>query len=397
MVVAHLLLLAVSFFCLFQFGVKLLLPLFSRRQQRWLRALPGTVLAVWAAVLILLAVFTEAPLNVLVALGDGWSRYFMAFPAAILAHLGLLRQARQVRAMGLPRIAIYLTGAAVGFAFYALFGGLIVPASPFLLARTLNYDLINRTVQIPVPVFRSLCGLAIAIFVVRFLEVFEVETERLIADMERKQVLVADRERIGRELHDGIIQNIYSAGLVLEGADHLVDEDPGLARQRIRSAMGTLNEAIQDIRGYVLDLHGAAPRHELQAVLSKLANDLRLDTLLEVELSMTEPCRTQLTAQQTAHLSQIAREALRNIAEHANARHVAISLDCSDSVACLTVVDDGQGIDLESLSSNGHMGRGIANMQARARLMGGQFSIESAPGKGMRLTVSTPFCEEELE
>jgi hypothetical protein len=80
MVIAHLLLLAVSFYCLFRFGVELLLPLVSDPgRRRWLRAVPAIVLGVWAAALFLLAVFGHDPLNVLVALGDGWSRYFMAF------------------------------------------------------------------------------------------------------------------------------------------------------------------------------------------------------------------------------------------------------------------------------------------------------------------------------
>ena len=89
-----------------------------------------------------------------------------------------------------------------------------------------------RTIQIPAPVLRSVCGLAMAFFVVRSLEVFQVETDRRIAEMEQAQLLAADRERIGRELHDGIIQNIYAAGLSLEEARYLVVEDPLWLRSR---------------------------------------------------------------------------------------------------------------------------------------------------------------------
>ncbi len=389
MIAAHLLLLAVSFFCLLRFGVQLLLPLVPR--QRWLRAAPFGVLGLWAVAVIAYAVLSREPLNVVVAVGDGWSRYFMAFPGAILAHLGLLRQARQINALGLPNIAVYLTGAAVAFSVYGLVGGLIVPTAPYFPASVLNYDLLNRTVQVPAPVFRSVCGLAMAFFVVRFLEVFEVETERLIAGMERQQVLAADRERIGRELHDGIIQDIYAAGLALEDARHLIGTDTRQARQRIGAVMNTLGKTIQDIRGYIFDLQTGASPHELGAILSSLVGDLRLESLLDVNLDVAEHCRQQLTPQQTSQLIQIAREALRNVVQHAEAGHVTISVRCMDDGVHLTVADDGRGIDPETLAHGRARGRGLNNMRARARLIGGDLTMETKPGEGVRLTVTAPY------
>ena len=388
MVIAHLLLLAVSFFCLFQFGVELLLPLFPR--QRWLRAVPGAILCLWTIGLILRAVLLSETLNVLVAVGDACSRYFLCFPGAILAHLGLIRQARRVRGMGLSHIAVYLTGAAVAFSVYALAGGLLVPDAPFFPANRLNYPLLMQTIGIPAPVFRSVCGLAMAFFVVRFLDIFEIETDSLIADMEQERVLAADRGRIGRELHDGIIQNIYSAGLALEDADHLIAEDPDLAQQRLHTIMGTLNQTIDDIRGYIFDLQ-PAPLCELQAGLRSLVRNLRLDTMLEVDFQLTEHCPRQLTPQQIANLTQIAREALRNVVQHAEARRVVVRLDCDDHRMCLTVTDDGKGLDPASPASAGRRGWGIANMRARAELMGGQFTLDSVPGQGVRLTVTAPY------
>jgi len=388
MIAAHLLLLAVSFFCLFQFGTELLLPLFPR--QRWLRAVPAAILFLWVIGLVLRAILVSEPLNVLVAIGDAWSRYFLCFPGAILAHLGLLRQARQVRAMGLSHIAVYLTGAAVAFSVYALAGGLLVPEAPFFPADRLNYPLLMRTIGIPAPVFRSVCGLAMAFFVVRFLDIFEIETDSLIADMEQERILAADRGRIGRELHDGVIQNIYSAGLVLEDADHLVVEDPGLAQQRLHTVMGTLNQTIDEIRGYVFDLQ-PPPLCELHTSLRNLVRSLQLDTRLEVEFRVTEHCPGQLAPQQTANLTQIAREALRNVVQHADARRVVIGLQCDDERVCLTVADDGKGLDPALPAGAGQQGWGITNMRARAELMGGQFTLDSAPGQGMRLTVTAPY------
>ncbi|UCC65543.1 MAG: sensor histidine kinase [Anaerolineae bacterium] len=393
MVLAHLLLLAVSFLFLFQFGVELLLPLFP--WHRWLRVVPVGTLILWSSAIFVRSVLSQDRLNVLVAIGDSWSRYLLCFPGAILAHLGLLRQTRQVREMGFSRIAAYLTGAAVAFSVYALFGGLIVPTAPLFPANLLNYELLMRTIHVPVPVFRSLCGVAMAIFIARSLDVFRVEAEHLIEEIERDHLLTADRERIGRELHDGIIQNIYAAGLSLEHTQHVVAESPDQAQRQIRSVMDTLNRTIQDIRSYIFDLRVAEETHELEAVLENLVHDLRLDTLLDVELEVVgAPCCAPNT-QLTAHLTQIAREALSNVVQHAQARRVLVSLQYEGDQIRLSVADDGRGMQVGEVDGDGQTGHGIANMRARARLMGGDLSLASGPGRGTRAEVTVPCGAEE--
>jgi signal transduction histidine kinase len=393
LILAHLLLLAVSFFFLFQFGVELLLPLVPR--QRWLRAVPAAVLFLWACVVLLRWALVRDPLNVLMAIGDGWSRYLLCLPGAVLAHLGLLRQARQVRQMDLPHIDRYLAGAAVAFSVYAFFGGLTVPKAPLFPANLLNYDLLMRTVHIPAQAFRSLCGLAMAIFTVRSLEVFQVETDRLIEEMERQHLLTADRERIGRELHDGIIQNIYAAGLSLEHAQHLVAENPGQAGQQIGAVMDGLNQTIHDIRNYIFDLQAAEQTRELETVLENLVHDLRLDTLLEVDLEVVGLRCCNPNPQLTAHLTQIAREALSNVVQHANATQVVVGLHYLGDQTRLVVADNGEGMQVPDIEGQGQESYGISNMRTRARLIGGELALESKPGQGTRVVVTVPCGNEE--
>jgi len=388
MVVSHLLLLAVSFFFLFQFGVELMLPALPR--QRWLRALPATVLLGWGAAVFLRTTLVHDSLDSLVAIGDGWSRYLLAFPGAILAHLGLLRQARQMRDRDLLPIARYLRGAAVAFSVYALVGGIIVPTAPVFPANLLNYALLDRTIQLPAPVFRSLCGMAMAFFMVRSLEVFQVETDRRLESMEREQLLAADRERIGRELHDGIIQNIYAAGLGLEDAQHLLTPSPGLAKQRIGSVMEGLNRTIHDIRNYIFDLHAKEQNLGLERVLEDLVEALRLDTLLDVDLEVGGDRCCTLDPGAIAHVEQIVREALSNVVQHAGAQRVAVSLEYLGEQTRLSVTDDGRGL-LPLPGDNGDkQGYGLHNMQARARLLGGNLTLESNPGRGLRLVLTVP-------
>jgi signal transduction histidine kinase len=394
MIIAHLLLLAVSYFFLFQFGVELILPLVPRH--RWLHVVPGAVLLLWGVLVFARGMLAQESLSVLVAVGDGWSRYLLCLPGALLASIGLFRQARQMRRMDLPRIANYLTGAAVAFLAYALVGGLIVPTAPTFPANFLNYRLLNETIRIPAPVFRSLCGLAMAFFIVRSLDVFQVETDRRLAEMERAQILAVDRERIGRELHDGIIQNIYAAGLSLEDAQLLVTEDPQRAQQRIRAVMDALNQAIQDIRSYIFDLRIAEQTRELETMLENLVRDLRLDTMLEVDLEVKGQRCCWLGSQQVSHVTQIAREALSNVVQHADATHVTVTLSYEGNATHLIVSDDGRGLDPDSPLSDDHQGQGIPNMQERARMLGGDLMLENDSGHGLRLILTIPCDSKEV-
>ncbi|MBN1657481.1 MAG: ATP-binding protein [Anaerolineae bacterium] len=388
MVIAHLLLLALSFFFLFQFGIELTLPLWPRRP--WLRMVPAVALLLWGAAVTARGLATGDSLTELFAIGDGWSRYLLALPGAALAGTGLLHQARLVEALGLEGISVWLKRAAAAFGVYALFGGLIVPTAATFPANVLNYDLLNSTIRIPAQVFRSLCGLGIALFVVRSLDVFRVEAERRMAGMERAQVVAADRERIGRELHDGIIQKIYAAGLRLEDARHLVTEDSTLARQRIGEVMEALNRTIEDIRCYIFDLRAAQQTHELETVLEELVSDLRLDTLLEVDLEVIGQACCRLESQEVGQITQVAREALSNVVQHAEASHVTVGLAYKGHTTVLTVADDGKGLDLDELNNGHTQGQGVANMRARARMLGGELRIGSAPGQGMNLALIVP-------
>ncbi|RPI51502.1 MAG: sensor histidine kinase [Chloroflexi bacterium] len=397
MLIAHILLLAASFFFLLQFGVELVLPQATRF--RWLRALPAAVLLLWGLAVVIRGSSAQDPIATLFAIGDGWSRYFLAFPGALLAAVGLWHQARKARRRNLGRIARHLTGAAAAFAVYALVGGLMVPVSPIFPANVFNYDLLDRVLHLPAAVLRSVCGLGMAFYVVRSLEIFQVETERRLAEMEQAQILMADRERIGRDLHDGIIQNIYAAGLSLEETYHLVRESPERGQQQIRGVMAVLNRTIDDIRRYIFDLRTAEQTRELEKLLESLVQDLRVDTMLEVDLEVVGQRCCVLDGGRVEQITQIAREALSNVVQHSGATRVTLRLTYAGDITRLIVTDNGRGLDPSLPAASGRNGQGIANMQARAEIMGGDLQVVSGPGAGVCLTLSVPCgsSRDEME
>jgi two-component system nitrate/nitrite sensor histidine kinase NarX len=167
----------------------------------------------------------------------------------------------------------------------------------------------------------------------------------------------------------------------------MIPKSASQAHEKIRATMERLNHTIQDIRNYIFDLREVKRSRELAQVLEDILYNLRLDTLLEAELQVNGKRSWVLSGEQIAHLTQIAREALSNVVRHANAHHVRVTLDHERNSVCLTVADDGVGMRMSPGDTAPKEKQGFLSMQERTGLLGGEFSLESAPGKGTEVKV----------
>jgi len=215
-----------------------------------------------------------------------------------------------------------------------------------------------------------------------------IENARLHSNVRRVTIL-EERERIGMDLHDGIIQSIYGVGLVLENARMMLREDPQSAEDRLKKATEDLNRTIRDIRNYILDLRPRQLRGEsLIEGLGRLISEFRQNTKVEVSLAGPKDHLSDLPQINAMALFHICQEALANIAKHANASKVTIDLWNTSDRALLEVHDDGDGFDLEK--ANKTVGHGLANMQTRVTNVGGDLDIISAPGEGTTILAWVP-------
>ena len=181
----------------------------------------------------------------------------------------------------------------------------------------------------------------------------------------------------------------------LEHIQHLVTEDPEHAQQQVQAVMSGLNQTIHDIRNYIFDLQVVEQTQELEGVLENLVHDLRLDTLMEVELEVRgTPCCVP-GSQLMAHLTQIAREALSNVVQHAQATKVLVALHYEEQEIKLIVTDDGAGIGAMGVEGGEGNGYGLSNMQARARLMGGELILAGMPEGGTQMVLTVACGMEE--
>jgi signal transduction histidine kinase len=215
-----------------------------------------------------------------------------------------------------------------------------------------------------------------------------IENARLHADARRLAVL-EERDRIGMDLHDGIIQSIYSVGLALESALLTLEEDPQTARKKIDDAINGLNQAIRDIRSYILDLR---PRQlggdGLLGGIKRLISEYRANSFSEVRFDTPEQDLKDLSQAQATALFHICQEALANAAKHAGAKSVQIALWTTDERVLLEVRDSGKGFESSRIEAS--IGHGLANMKSRAHAVGGDVDISSVPGEGTTVFVWVP-------
>lgn len=222
-------------------------------------------------------------------------------------------------------------------------------------------------------------------------ELNQARDERLRAEQaasERLHLLnraLEEKIRIGRDLHDGVIQTLYAAGLTLQAAEELTDRDPPAARERLESGLGLINRTIADIRTYIKGLSPLQVRRlSLAQGIGDMVDDLRAGRPLDLDVRITEQAAGNLSDEQAHATLQIAREAVSNALRHGGAGRIAIALNEHASGIELTVRDDGTGFDPRSVAGSGH---GLANMRSRAESADGDFQIVSDPGGGSLISV----------
>lgn len=215
-----------------------------------------------------------------------------------------------------------------------------------------------------------------------------IENARLHRQAQRIAVL-EERERIGMDLHDGIIQSIYAVGLALDYAQIALEEDPKLAKSKIEQAIEGLNNTIRDIRTYILDLRPRQFRGEdLMTGLQQLIDEFTANSRAGATLIGPKNGLVGLPTANATALFHICQEALANVAKHSRAQQVTIHLWSTDERVLLEVADNGRGFDLSKMSVT--LGHGLSNMHARARKAGGDVELNSEPGDGTTVLAWVP-------
>lgn len=204
--------------------------------------------------------------------------------------------------------------------------------------------------------------------------------------------VLEERDRISKELHDGVIQSIYSVGLSLQGALSLLVRDPDGTKHRIDEAITTLDDVIRDVRSYIFALQPKSVEERgLKGAIQELVRDLEVNALVESTVQLSDEALEMIPKDFKGDFIQITRGILSNIARHAKAQEVAVAVALREgATVVLTIEDDGVGFDPATVKR----GHGLTNIEERAARIGGKFMIAPRQPEGTVHTLSVPGTEK---
>ncbi|WP_240640946.1 GAF domain-containing sensor histidine kinase [Nocardioides ferulae] len=208
-----------------------------------------------------------------------------------------------------------------------------------------------------------------------------LQVARAREDQQRLAVF-EDRDRIGRDLHDLVIQRLFAVGLSLQGAvRHVQVEEVG---QRLTAAVDDLDATIKDIRRTIFALGSMDHAADIQAEVTRMVDRAAGTLKFRPSLRFEGPVRSRISPAVAPDILAVLGEALSNASRHAEADTVEVELSVDDEVV-LTVADDGRGIPEEVAES------GLRNMRRRAEALGGHCEVESGTGEGTVVRWAVPL------
>jgi signal transduction histidine kinase len=356
--------------------------------------------------------------QVLWDVADTWTRYTLAIPASVLTAIGLVVQQRAFRRSGLIRFGRDALWAAITFGWYGLFGQFFARMTPIFPSNIINQQTFFDLFGFPIQMFRAATAVAAALFVIRFLRAFQVETERKIADLQQarleesqqretmrgelfRRVVAAqeaERQRIARDLHDETGQALTAIGMGLRGLS-------GKLGGRNKEALATLHkletlttDSLQELQRLMTDLR---PSHlddlGLSAALRWYSTKIQEHSSLHVRVDIHgEEC--DLDDAMKITVFRIIQESLNNIIKHSQATHANIHLHFEEKNVRISVFDNGIGFDREQVQQRrtSRPSLGVAGMEERAALLDGAVTIQSRPGYGTEVEAVIPYHRSEV-
>jgi signal transduction histidine kinase len=351
-------------------------------------------------------------------IADVWTRYTLAMPASVLTSVGLIVQQRAFRLSGLVRFGQDALWAAITFGWYGLFGQIFSRVTPLGFSRHINEVSFLKMFGFPIQMFRAATAVAAAIFVIRFLRAFQVETERKIAGLQAAQLeqsqqreimraelfrsVVAaqesERQRIARDLHDETGQALTAIGMGLRGLEGRLSNRNKPALTTLHQLQTLTTDSLSELQRLMTDLR---PSHlddlGLPAAIRWYASRLQEHADLSIRVDIDgEEC--ELDDAMKISIFRIIQESLNNIVKHAQAAHVNIHLHFDEKNVRIGIIDNGVGFERDQVQQKrtNRPSLGLAGMEERAALLGGTVTIQSRPGYGTRVEAMIPYRHEGI-
>lgn len=434
-------LLALSFIMLLLFGLSFVFaedqsPINGRLTiAKWAAAL----VSLWlVTVIVILWLYRPCGSQCVTAV-DVLIRYFLAIPAALFATWAMVLQRRDFTARGMHNPARDMGWAAVALFLYGVVGQIFTKSSFLLPSTVINADLFQQAVGIPVQVFRAVFAVLVALFVIRALRAFEIERQqRFIAAIEATSIAQqktlatqeqsqkemkalneelkarealrgellhqvvtaqeAERQRIARELHDGVGQTLTALGMGLAAASKTVQTNPEVGARQLTALKEMSTQLTQEMSRIMAGLRpssltdlGLIPalRSQIQAFEKQSGATVNF---------IVDGRQERIPPELETIIFRITQESLNNIVKHADAERVTVRVGYNEEDVHLMIKDDGRGFDTdEALRPDPQNRWGLIGIQERVRIVRGDCTINSETDEGTIIRACIPLNDGVCE
>lgn len=219
---------------------------------------------------------------------------------------------------------------------------------------------------------------------------------RSLNEKAQSLAIMEERERIAREMHDGLAQTMGSLHLRITRAQELLDMD-GTARAKafLEETRKMAEGAYEDVRQSIFGLRTMVSRSlGLVPTLTEYLHEWSVQTGIPVDLQIRDERATHLTPEAEVQLIRIIQEALTNVRKHAGAAHAWVRFEMEGDRALVTVADEGKGFDMALPPKRAGRSFGLESMQERAQSIGGSLEVQSLPGKGTSIIARLPIVDK---
>lgn len=216
--------------------------------------------------------------------------------------------------------------------------------------------------------------------------------QALRASEQRVREAFHARERLGRDLHDGIIQSLFAIGLAMERCRKSIGDNVVETERWLAAMQEDLNAVLRDVRNFIQGLDpDLLRRNDLESALRVLVLGLSRSGDHRFILNIDPLAARRLNPRQAAHLVHVAREAMTNSLRHSRAQTTVVDLISVNGHVRFEVRDDGLGFEIDAASRKGH---GLQNVMVRAQELDARFAIETKPGAGTAIIIEVPAKHE---
>jgi len=314
-------------------------------------------------------------------------RYFMAVPSCAIAAAALYLNARLIEKTKSVKISKRYMNLAWIFIAYGCVEGLLVSKAAFFPANVLYKELFPEYFSIMTLSFKAFVGFIVVHLLLKVIDTFSWEQEERLYQLEKMRISSEERRKLGLEIHDSIIQELYAMGLKIEYLTR--NKDQASAPKVLEEIKGNITATINKVREFIS--YNALDEIELERFKDSLEQLVRKynetqGIKIELKCKLSPYIAGDLLADKTTQIYYIVQEAITNVVKHSQADHAEVLMEGTSDSIYITITDNGIGIAPDIKLEQQY---GIRSMKERAKRINGIFKIEKLI-KGTRIELRIP-------